>query len=283
MFQQHTLYTSVYRRINSEADAIELQKDLDRLQECEVANIMEFHPGKCQLLRVTNKRKPIVADYIIHSQKISKTDSVKYLGVKIDSKLAWSDHYNMISAKASSTLAFLRRNTYACPQPVKETCYNSFVRPTLEYSSCVWDPHHRNHIDQLEKVQKRAARYVTNNHTLVEGNTAKNMTSLKWVPLEERRARSKLFLLFKARTGEIDIPTHDLQVSSRSNRNSALSNFLIPHSSVNGHLYSFYPSTIRLWNSLPQNCKSSPTLDVFKSNVNNIKVKTCYPTQYCLT
>ena len=245
---------------------------------------MEFHPGKCQLLRVTNKRKPIAADYTIHSQKISKTDSVKYLGVTIDSKLAWSDHYNKISAKANSTLAFLRRNTYACPQPVKETCYNSFVRPTLEYSSCVWDPHNRNHINQLEKIQKRAARYVTNNHALVEGNTAKNMASLNWVPLEERRARSKLFLLFKARSGDVDIPTHDLQVSSRSNRTSTLSNFLIPHSSVNGHLYSFYPSTIRLWNSLPLEFKTSPTLEKFKTNLNSISIRTSYltPTQYRL-
>ena len=115
--------TSVYRRINSEADSIELQKDLDTLQEWEVKNKMEFHPDKCQLLRVTNKRKPIAADYTIHSQKILKSDSVKYLGVTIDSKLAWSDHYNKILAKANSTLAFLRRNTYACPQPVKATCY----------------------------------------------------------------------------------------------------------------------------------------------------------------
>ena len=130
----------------------------------------------------------------------------------------------------------------------------------------------------------RAARYVTNNHALVEGNTAKNMASLNWVPLEERRARSKLFLLFKARSGDVDIPTHDLQVSSRSNRTSTLSNFLIPHSSVNGHLYSFYPSTIRLWNSLPLEFKTSPTLEKFKTNLNSISIRTSYltPTQYRL-
>ena len=88
--------------------------------------------------------------------------------------------------------------TYACPKPVKETCYNAFVRPTVEYSSCVWDPHQQNNIQQLEKIQKRAARYVTGNHALIEGNTAINMTTLGWVPLEERRARSKRLLLFKS-------------------------------------------------------------------------------------
>ena len=127
-------------------------------------------------------------------------------------------------------------------------------------------------------MQKRAARYVTNNHILEEGNTAKNMASLNWVTLEERRARSKLFLLFKGRTGEVDIPTEDLLVSSRSNRNSAQSNFHIPYSSVNSHLYSFYPSTIRLWNSLPQDIKSSPNLDQFKNSISKITIKQSYQT-----
>ena len=60
MFQQHTLYTSVYHRINSEADAIELQKDLDKLEEWKVENKMEIlykiyipkkkRHGRCLLL-----------------------------------------------------------------------------------------------------------------------------------------------------------------------------------------------------------------------------------------
>ena len=116
-----------YRRINSEADAIELQRDLDRLQEWEVTNKMEFHPGKCQLLRITNKRKPIAADYSIHSQNISKPDSVKYLGVTIDSKLAWSDHYNTISAKANSTRAFLTKNTYPSPTTTNTTRPKTYI------------------------------------------------------------------------------------------------------------------------------------------------------------
>ena len=267
--------TSLYRTINSVADAIELQCDLDKLQEWEIRNKMEFHPGKCQLLRVTNKRKPIVAAYSIHSQNISKTDSVKYLGVTIDSKLQWTNHYNQISSKANSTLAFLRRNTYACPRPVKETCYNAFVRPSLEYGSCVWDPHQKNHIEQLEKTQKRAARFVTNNHILIGGNTKKNMESLKWVPLEERRARSKLVCLFKARTGVIDIPLDDLIPTSRGNRNS-VHNFHIPSSSINCHLHSFYPSTIRLWNSLPTSIKLATDLNNFKNQINSTIIKSSY-------
>ena len=40
----------------------------------------------------------------------------------------------------SKTLGFLRRNLGDCTMQVKSTAYTSLVRPTLEYSSSVWDP-----------------------------------------------------------------------------------------------------------------------------------------------
>ena len=44
---------------------------------------MEFHLSKCQLLRVTNKRKPFPTSYDIHGHKLEVVDSAKYLGVTI--------------------------------------------------------------------------------------------------------------------------------------------------------------------------------------------------------
>ena len=44
---------------------------------------MEFHAGKRQLLRITNKIEPIKSTYFIHDIPISETDSDKYLGVVI--------------------------------------------------------------------------------------------------------------------------------------------------------------------------------------------------------
>ena len=42
----------------------------------------------------------------------------------------------------------------------------------LEYAGCVWDPHKQTHIDRLEKIQKRAARFITGNHKFAQGNTS---------------------------------------------------------------------------------------------------------------
>jgi len=53
--------------------------------------------------------------------------------------------------------------------------WTALVRPSLEYASVVWDPYHNNKINQLEKVQRRAARWVLNNfsrHSSINSNVA---------------------------------------------------------------------------------------------------------------
>jgi hypothetical protein len=57
-----------------------LQDDMDSLLQWEQDWQMEFHPSKCQLLRITNKRKPFARDYDIHGHKLEEVESAKYLG-----------------------------------------------------------------------------------------------------------------------------------------------------------------------------------------------------------
>ena len=52
-----------------------------------------------------------------------------------------------------------------------------------------WDPHKKYQIDKLEKINKRAARFVTGNHKREHGNSEKNLTLLGWPPLSERRRK----------------------------------------------------------------------------------------------
>ena len=39
------------------------------------------------------------------------------------------------------------------------------VRPILEYTTSVWDPHTTANIQKLESVQRRAARFCLNDHS----------------------------------------------------------------------------------------------------------------------
>ena len=125
---------------------------------------MSFNPDKCEVLRITNKCNKIMANYYIHDQQLQIVDNAKYLGLTISKNLSWNNHVNNITKKANSTLAFLRRNIQNCPQRTKTQAYNTFVRPSLEYASTVWDPHTQANINKVESIQRRVARFVTNNY-----------------------------------------------------------------------------------------------------------------------
>ena len=158
--------SALYRKIKSPDDHRILQEDINSLQVWEREWSMEFHPQKCQLMRVTTKLDHNISkfDYIIHGHTIEPVEEAKYLGVTINNKLNWNSHINNICQKANNTLNFINRNFKTCPQKIKEQLYTSYVRPLVEFSGSVWDVHTKINIDQIERVQRRAARFVKSSY-----------------------------------------------------------------------------------------------------------------------
>jgi hypothetical protein len=73
----------LYRPIKTEADATKLQEDIDALHNWESTWQMSFNPDKCEILRNTNKRNKIMANYYIHGQQLQIVDNAKYVGFTI--------------------------------------------------------------------------------------------------------------------------------------------------------------------------------------------------------
>ena len=59
-------------------------------------------------------------------------------------------------------IGYIRRNIKTKNQTVRETAYNTLVRPQLEYAAPVWDPFKKDKRLQLENIQRRAARWTAN-------------------------------------------------------------------------------------------------------------------------
>ena len=74
---------------------------------------------------------------------------------------------------------------------MKATCYQTYLRPVLEYASVVWSPHYQLDIDKLEMVQRRSARFVLN------VSVTEMLSFLGWPSLQSRRIDAKLVLLYK--------------------------------------------------------------------------------------
>ena len=45
---------------------------------------------------------------------------------------------------------------------MKTLAYNTLVKPQVEYASSVWSPYTKENINKIEMLQRRAARWVTN-------------------------------------------------------------------------------------------------------------------------
>ena len=160
-----------YREIKNVEDTVKLQKDIERLGSWARKWGMRFQSVKCNMMQLTNKRtSKIQASYKLEGTVLENVESIKYLGVTITKDLKWNTHISNVCNKANRTLGFFRRNLFSCPQDVREAAYKGLVRPILEYGSSVWDPHYEGLIDDLEKVQKRAARFVTRNYIYEKGS-----------------------------------------------------------------------------------------------------------------
>ena len=218
-------------------------------------------------MRVTNKLDHNISkfDYIIHGHTIEPVEEAKYLGVTINNKLNWNSHINNICQKANNTLNFINRNFKTCPQKIKEQLYTSYVRPLVEFSGSVWDVHTKINIDQIERVQRRAARFVKSSYGRDQSVTCM-IEELGWPLLRERRARAKVTVIFKAKKDMIDIRL-DMPNTLSSLRSATAQNHFIPFAHTNVYLFSFYQSALRIWNGLPPSIRESTTLANFQSAI----------------
>ena len=79
--------TIAYVTISSDADAANLQQDLDKLAEWESKWLMKFHPEKCNVLTISKKRGPSKYNYTLHGHILEHDTSANYLGCTISSDL----------------------------------------------------------------------------------------------------------------------------------------------------------------------------------------------------
>jgi len=260
----------LYRIINNIDDTNRLQEDLNKLSEWADAWQLRFNASKCTVIRCTRSLTPFSHDYTLNNDILKLSDQHTYLGVTLHKSLSWSPHISNIVTKASRTLNFLKRNLSNCSSQVKESAYLAMVRPQLEYASDIWDPHHAGDIADLEKVQRRAARWVINDHSRYSSVTLM-LDQLSWPTLQFRRKLSRLQTLHKILYQQISltIPPYYLP-TSRSTRQYHPLHYVLPQVSTTAHQKSYFPRTINDWNMLPVYLIEITDNDTFKTELQSL-------------
>ena len=195
---------------------------------------------------ITNKTKPSPHKYSLSGQPLSTVSSHSYLRVKLDSKLTWINHVTDITSKFSKFLCMIKRNLGPCKPEVKQTAYNMLIRPKLEYSSPIWNPHTFSQVKSFERVKHSAARFVKIDYRR-NTNPADLITALGWPTLERRRIIKQATTFYKILNNIIEItPSPGLLTCSRT-----CGQYIAPRCRINAMVFSFYPRAICIWNMIP--------------------------------
>ena len=128
---------------------------------------------KCSVLRFTTNS---FTNYTIESKPITSKSFEKDLGIIVSVDLKWNQHYQ---SKAYKMLGLARR-TFSSANCVsaKRLIYISLVRSQLLYCYSVWHPFLLSDIRCIEKVQKRATRFIINDSTLGYKERSMNLNLL---------------------------------------------------------------------------------------------------------
>ena len=110
----------------------------------------------------------------------------------------WNSHIDIIVSKANRMLGLIKRTCRGLDDiTTLRTLYCALVRSNVEYCSVVWSPYTKRNIEKVERVQRRATKFILE----TEDNYETRLKKLNLMSLENRRFLADVTFLYKALNG----------------------------------------------------------------------------------
>ena len=243
---------------------IAFQKDIDRLVAWGDKWQMAFNIDKCKQMHIGSQNKEF--SYEMNGRWITTVQQEKDLGVVVNSNMKSSHQCIEARNTANRVLGFISKSIEYKSKEVVMKCYNSLVRPHLEYCVQFWSPYSKQDILLLEKIQKRATKMIPQlSHLAYEDR----LRELDMFTLRSRRTRGDMIQVFKMFKGIDNLdatkffscysPTYVTRGHALKLKKSRC------HLDV--RKYYFTNRVVNIWNDLPAQVIESSTLDTFKKRL----------------
>ena len=202
---------------------------------------------------------------IFNNNIVTQSLAQKHLGMLLDTKLGFQEHFKSIFSKVNKTIGLLRKLHRILLRSPLLTIYKSFIRPHLDYGDIIYDQaYNASFYQKLGSVQYNAA-------LAIRGTSKEKLyNELGLESLEKRRWYRKLccfFEIFRYKCPKYlfnIIPTSVSTYNTRNTNNIPL--FKVKH---NFFQNSFFPSPVIEWNKLDLNMRNSESLNIFKKTLLN--------------
>ena len=146
----------------SQGSTSHMKMALEAVQDWSTRNNMIINPKKTKDMWICfNTAIPEPDPLLIGSEVVERVKSHKLLGVWHQNNLKWNLHVESIVKKANKCLYSLRECRRAnLPLEVGITCYESRIRPILEYAAPIWSGLPQYLIDEIESTQNRCMKIL---------------------------------------------------------------------------------------------------------------------------
>ena len=205
----------------------------------------------------------------IRDNELEVVKKTKYLDLQIYCSLDWKEQIKAVSAKVSRAIGFLKHAKSFLPKETLQTLYTGIVEPHFGYCCSVWGCAGSSEINQLRKLQKRAARIITNSS--FDAPSRSLIEKLGWKTVDQLISSESKTMVFKS-LNELapqylcDLFTRKSLYSSYSLRNTGTDLRLPMKRSRNGQKC-FSHRGAKLWNSLSAESKQAASLYSFKKTI----------------
>ena len=252
----------------SDTSFTDLQYDINRTILWMKTWGMTFNTNKCCVLHVGPRNPRHV--YLLNGVEIPVRTECPDLGVLRDENFTYSKHADATIAKCHRLCGCLLRAFSTRNPHVLTTAFVSYIRPVLEFASPIWSPRTLYLARRLERVQKLFTRRL---HGLNNASYANRVAYLNIDKLCDRSTRTDLILLYKIIHGLVDIDLGELYLSINTNNTRANGlKLVLPRPHKNVLKFSFAYRSGVIWNKLPLNVVTSPSLTIFVSRLRKLNL-----------
>ena len=112
-------------------------------------------------MKITKKIQPLTSSFFLENSELEEVKEFKDLGIITNHHLSWNPYTDYVVSKANRMLGLIKRTCKGLDDPkALRTLYCSLVRSNWEYCSVVWSPYTKRNTDKLERVQRRATKFI---------------------------------------------------------------------------------------------------------------------------